>query len=236
MPTTITLRLQFAPDGRLRESETLGSVTERGATRTVSVEDTVIATDEWLDSVPDTSFVFTPPAGNMLIDAARAFARSGPPGPTVKTSLTQAARAVLFTVWSWPGAEGLPSFRIARIPPDRLDPPAQETSYEQLLLRGVAVELTYATREGKLVMTEGPAGPLRRALQQLPPPWRSSEHRTLTINGTPHDGWVMHGTEPSLQWAGVELNGSLFLLEHNGPEAELEAILAGLGALQKVER
>jgi hypothetical protein len=58
----------------------------------------------------------------------------------------------------------------------------------------------------------------------------------LAINGTPHEVWVMHGAEPALQWAGVELNGSLLLLEHNGPEPEFEAILARLGALQKLGR
>jgi hypothetical protein len=207
-----------------------------GATRVVPLEHTVVETDEWLGSAPATSFVFTPPAGAVLVDAARAFARSGSQQPSVTTSLTQAARAVPFTVWSWPDEDELIAFRAARIPPARLDPQAQGAGYEQLLLRGEAVELSYATPAGSLRLIEGPVGPLRRALQQLPPLWRSSERRTLSIRGMPHEVWVMHGTEPERQWAGVELNGSLFLLEHNGPEPEFEAILAKLGALQTLAR
>ncbi len=242
-PTTVTLRLEFGPDGRLRQSETLGIAqapalsTTAGLTRRVLLERTVVETDTWVSSAPPAAFSFTPPADARQIDATMpAFLRTGPLGATVTTSITDTARAVAFPVWSWRGSPELLSFRAARIPPDRPDPDARGPANDQMLLAGLAVELSYATQRGNLTLLQGPAATLRPLFQQRPPEWRTSEKLTLRIGGTEHDVWVMRAEDASRQWAAVEIDGSLLFLQHGGPADELDAILMNLGGLQKVAR
>lgn len=240
---TITLRLEFRPDGqpRLREALARRSMFALPALPApaypVSLERTTYETSEWLQTVPDERFVFNPPPRAVFLNT-EATADSSQQGQalTITTSISDTAQAIGFPVWGWPDNGSFLAFRYARIPSGRPNLSPGWYSDDQALRNGVAVELQYATPRGSVVLTEGPAEPLRRLLQQRPPRWQSSELRRIVVGSAVHDVWMMR-SEPGNPdtWVGFEIGPTLIFMEHKGPEAELEELLKQLGALAEIK-
>lgn len=239
---TILFRREWGADGLPRYSETLGIVRnvheenfERPLSSTIVLERTEWETLEWLPTAPAGAQGFELPADvDWLTSDADVWL--GESATTVGLSVAEAAETMPFTVWQWADETSGIKFQSSRVP-EELNLPVHRhypQTFKDAVKLGLALELRYATPEGSLRLTEGPAPKLRRLLQQSMPLWRSSERRTVEIEGRAYDLWVMQGDKTDTHWAVIERDQTLVFMEHKGSATEWANILQEVAQMQPV--
>ncbi len=239
---TITLRLRFGADGQLRERLVSGIASPElaasdGASAPIELERMVVERREWLSAAPEDAFSYKLPRDAKTF-AAGSPAMFGTSTTDIRNtaSLSETTRAVDFPVLVWPGEEGLPQFRSARLPPAQPNRYSWLEGDEQLLYEGVAVSLLFITPQGVLDVIQGPQESLRKKLRQRFPTWQRSERRTIEIDGEPREAWVLASDVDNHRRAIVEYRSLLLILDHRGPPSELDVVLGQLGRLEDVPK
>ncbi|MBA3943114.1 MAG: hypothetical protein H0X37_00970 [Herpetosiphonaceae bacterium] len=256
-------RAFFDRQGHLRGRETLailkaatsGTENHLGVTATTPVTSTVminravIEQDEWLPSIPASTFEWTLPPGTKEASADNllTFYPYFNDPPVKVRNITDAAATMPFTVWDWgptwtPLEEAPALSGILQQPPHTgQSPPVMRGTIGSAVSLGVAIDAHYVLDNRSVDLLQGPASLLRQLLQQTAPAWISAEQRVVMINTQPRTVWLMRGTTQKSginiyynRWIVFEMDGTLFFLRADVQDADLDKIVQHLDGLRQV--
>lgn len=236
----VLLRMSFDRDGTWKSTEQFAvPLAPSSLDNAVLIHQVVSERREWLPSVPDGTFEFTPPIGTRSL---------GPndvvPPPAINTltmpiSLTKVAEIVPFPVYRWPDSDLTKLVSVQG--PNNWNAAPLEYTYSTIkdaALTGHAVNLMYTsanTSQGYIVVTQGPATPLRKILRENVPFWTKSEQRKFYVGGSLVDGWVMQNDENQLRWVIWEWNDTLFFVQVGDKEIDLDVLIQEFDGMERIE-
>ncbi len=256
-------RTVFDARGHLSRQETLAILTANTAvqenhlgvpvstpiTSTVTINSRVVEQDEWLPSVPASTFAWPLPPGTKEASANNllTFYPYFNDPPVEVRNIADAAATMPFPVWDWGSgwtpAEEAPSLSgILQQPPHKGQfPPIMRGTIGSAVSLGVAADAHYVLDNRSVDLLQGPAPLLRQLLQQTAPAWTSAEQRIVLIRGHARTVWLMRGSTQKSginiyynRWIVFEMDGTLFFIRADVQDADLDKIVQHLDGLRQV--